>query len=835
MRHLDRRRHRRLGLLVGPALLVASAPAQATVEVPLVPYTSHNHPNGFALGWALGVSFGDYDADGWVDLYNNLRGELWRNDAGRDWVLAANLLPALAPRYGASFADYDRDGLPDLATEPRPTACFNLFHNDGNGRFTDVAGVPAVFAARPCLDASETACWGDVDFDGWPDLFLPTYPPPLSRQDNYFWRNSDPLPPYPERVFVEMSRAAGLAIPPGRERPEGAQLCDYDGDGDLDLYSNGGIYRNESTLATPRFAALSTTATGIGRSGVLDEGAAFFDYDLDGDFDVMTCHVGVAVSLWESRGDGTFFPAEPGVIESPALGSDFGLSIADWDNDGDHDVTTRFAFRRNQLMETGQRLFTLATHQVQAVHVVQPTIAWADSDRDGDLDAAIGNLWLAGHGTGHFYENTTQASTPNAARRYVRVVPKRDEPSGVATETEYGAAAELRLAGERVRRRQFTASGHGYLNQNEYALHFALPPTWVVADVSVDFPSDPAQGIWRVDGAVNPVLRGVRLSGLADRTIAVLRSGRVLIDGCDVSPVPQESPALQGTAGGLALPDATAGLPVLQAATSENTFVGVEVRTAAQPVRIAEVEVDGRLRASGPFQLAVWDVTVRGAPRLVDSRAAATPARNERAAVAVDVLLRPDRVYRVVAAVDWWRATSMQGPAAQGVLTTTGGLRYVDPQQTTGRAAAEAPVDPGRLYLALRFRAALLGVGIDLGNGLTTRAGTPAQLTTPLPFAPGKVAELQLTGLPPLAPVMLAFGVGARGIQYEGKSFLVPGGLPVVVAGALVADEQGVVRAPLPWPVGLPTGLVLAFQGWYPDPATPTAFASTNLVVVASP
>ncbi len=837
----QRRSLGRLGCVLSLACLAAPVSTQPVVDVPLAPYISQNHPGGFALGWALGLSFGDYDADGWVDLYDNLTGQLWRNAEGRDWTTAANLQPVLVPRYGGSFCDYNRDGLPDLATEPRPGACFNLFRNDGNGAFTDVAALPAVFAVRPCQDASETVCWGDVDFDGWPDLFLPTYPPPVGstgRQDNYFWRNSDPLQAGGERTFVEISRAAGLAIPAGRNRPEGAQLCDYDADGDLDLYCNGGIYRNESLPGQPRFTALSEAASGIGLSSALDEGAAFFDYDLDGDFDAMSCLVNVGVTLWENRGDGTFFAAETSIIELPAAGRDFGLSIADWDNDGDLDCTTRFVFRRNQLIETGQRSFTVATNNVNPAHIVQPTIAWADSDRDGDLDAAIGNYWVAGHGTGHFYENTTYGgATPAVARRYLRVVPWRDEAQAAGTETEFGAIAELRLAGDPWRRRQFTASGHGYLNQNEYALHFGLPPQGrVFADIAVDFPSDPAQGVWRVDGGVNPVLRGVDLNGLGNPEIHVFRGGRVRLGGCDVQPVPQESPSLQTTAGGLSLPPATASLPPPLPASTQDTFAGIEVRTHGAPVRVIEIVVDGQLGASGPFQIAVWDVSGPGPAQLVRTAVAATSARNDRTALAVDdLLLRSDRRYRVVANLASLRVTPINGPVAQTALTTTGGLLYADPQASSGNAVAEAVVDPTAVYLALRYRPALLGTGIDLGNGLATIAGALAVLSTPQPFQAGRVAELRIDGLPPSASVMLAAGLGVRSATVEGRSFLIPGGFPVLLPGNWVADQQGVLRVPLPWPNGLPLGLGICFQGWYGDPVNPALPASTNAVLVASP
>ncbi len=84
-----------------------------------------------------------------------------------------------------------------------------------------------------------------------------------------------------------------------------------------------------------------------------------------------------------------------------------------------------------------------------------------------------------------------------------------------------------------VRRMNFTASGHGYLNQSEYPLTFGLEGVDVpVVDVSVDFANPSDEGLWRVDKYVNPVLGGIDVTTLAlPREVRVFRSGAVQIDG----------------------------------------------------------------------------------------------------------------------------------------------------------------------------------------------------------------------------------------------------------------------------------------------------------------
>ena len=230
-------------------------------DVPLELFTNAQYgpPHGVPLGEAIGISFGDYDGDGWIDLFVCESGNLWRNVDGQTWAFVTDvdsILPPTSTRYGSSFGDYDRDGLPDLAIEPRTDggdSCFHLLRNLGGGMFVDVAGDPQVVDFQPC-GASETMCWGDVDGDGEMDLFLPFYLP----TDNRLLHNLGPTGPGGAHRFQEIGAAAGVKIPAGNARPEGAQLCDVDRDGDLDLYSNGALGGASHIEMSPGFHAALT-------------------------------------------------------------------------------------------------------------------------------------------------------------------------------------------------------------------------------------------------------------------------------------------------------------------------------------------------------------------------------------------------------------------------------------------------------------------------------------------------------------------------------------------------------------------------------------------------
>ena len=689
-------------------------------SVPLRLWKNADFPFGLEFGGTMGVSWGDYDADGSIDLYSAFSGLLWRNIGGSTFAFAADLSELIPPaerRYGSSFGDYDNDGLPDLAIAPRVSPpgddLFHLLHALGGGpNFVDVAGDPSIVDVQPHGNA-ETLCWADVDGDRNLDLFVPVYPG--LGPGNFFLHNLGPTGPAGAYRLAESSESAGLDIPPGAARPEGAQFVDVDFDGDVDLFSNGTLYQNLSAPGLPLFLPLTASSSGVGLPGSLDEGAMFFDYDLDGDQDLVVAYAEEGVRIWENYGDGSFFEAEPAIVDGPLLGLDLGMSAEDWDNDGDIDFTTREVFRRNMLTEEHARHFTVENHSIPAQHIHSATPAWGDWDRDGDLDCAIGN-W---GDQGHVYENTLYTpATPAADRRYVRVRVVRGAPSVPrGLEVEYGATAEIRIVNgaDDFRRRKFVASSHGYLNQNEYALHFGLPPKPAGSpddlhfDLSVDFPGWPADGLWRVDKHVNPALGDIGLDTLADREIRVDRSGRVVVGGVAHDPLALASPRLITTTGGLGLPG-VGPLPDPSPAPSASWYTGLAFDTtlATERVAVREIILDGQLAApadcgSGEFNLALWDVTA-DPPVIVAGGAvsAETSARNRRSYLPVDILVEPGRSYRLTARVASYRTTAIAAPVTSDGVTVQGGLAF-ESAPCLASAVAAAPIDPGAVSIAIRF------------------------------------------------------------------------------------------------------------------------------------
>ena len=643
----------------------------------------------------MGISFGDYDADGFTDVFACFSGNLWHNAQGTAWELVGNVAASLPPterRYGSSFGDFDGDGLPDIAMAPRIPAWgddeLHLLHNLG-GSFVDVAQDPSIVDVVPYGNA-ETLCWADVDGDADLDLFVPVYPPWEGGPGNFFLRNDGGR-------FVESSAPAGLDNALGTSRPEGAQFADVDGDGDVDLFSNGTVYRNVSSPGAPRFLALDEATSGIGLRASLDEGAAFFDYDMDGDLDLAAAYSDVGVRLWENRGDGTFFAAEAGIVDQPMTGLNLGLSAEDWDGDGDVDFTTRGVFRRNRIVEDRVRHFTVVSTAIPPGDLTSATPAWGDFDRDGDLDCALGN-WGA---DGKLYENV---ATPHP---YLRVRPVRDGsglPRGL--ETEYGAIVDVTPSvADGLKRRRFLASSGGYLNQNEYALTFAIPPGAV--DVSVDFTSLPTDGSWRVDRHVNPALGGIDPATLSDHEVQVSRCGEVVIDGVPREPIPLAPLRLSST-----VPAAASAVTEATVAPAQDWNAGIELDTlaASSPLVLREIVLDGHVDApracSGPARnVTIWDVTDAASPAVVGALSVADSARNARTSFPTDVVLAPGRVYRLVAHVKDVRVAPLPDTLPHDGIAIRGGLSFEDRTACSASRVVSAAVDSSAVPMFVRFAA----------------------------------------------------------------------------------------------------------------------------------
>ncbi len=455
-------------------------------------------PELFGTPGAQTNSWADYDGDGDLDLFVGMRytpNRLYRNEGGHfvDVASEVGLADVEDTRAGA-WGDYDGDGDPDLyvgypVAEGTPN---RLYRNDA-GRFVDVAAGLGV----DLVGTSRQPSWIDYDGDGDLDLFVA-----LRDQPNRMFRN-DGAPGEsraprdgasgsaagggPAWTFTDVTAESGLGDP---RRTVGVAWFDYDRDGDLDVHvsnQNGdedALYRNEGDGTFVDVApALGMNHPGRGAE-YGSVAAAVTDFDNDGDLDLFVATYGPDI-LWSNNGDGTFTD----VTDPATLGVDYHSTSAVW-GDVDHNglpdlVVTSYlsgiaAVEDHLFMNAGGGRFHNALPANLLEHGPSHGVAWADYDRDGDLDLSIANNDEAG-GTHHLYRNLL---APGAAARSLQVA------AVDATGRSVVPGAEVRLldhdTGAPLGTRLIDTGG-GYCSQGTAPAHFGLPAGVERVDVRVTF------------------------------------------------------------------------------------------------------------------------------------------------------------------------------------------------------------------------------------------------------------------------------------------------------------------------------------------------------------
>jgi hypothetical protein len=331
-----------------------------------------------ANGWGQGVCAGDYDNDGWEDLYVTYYGKnrLYHNVHGRFEEVGETADVAGNGKTwgsGCAFVDYDRDGDLDLIVAdyadfdllhpplpgkdptclwkgiavfcgPRglPSSKNILYRNLGNGRFQDVTISTHVdrTMGHYCFSVSTL----DYDDDNWPDIYIACDSAP-----SILYRNNR------DGTFTDVGISSGVAYnADGREQAGmGSTVADYDGDGHLDLFRTN-FSDDTSTLYHNDGDGTFTDVTyraGVGKqTRYLGWGTMFLDFDNDGWPDLLLVNghvypevdrlkIGIDYSepkvLYHNRGNGTFTDvsqsAGSGITAAmPARG----LAVGDLWNDG---------------------------------------------------------------------------------------------------------------------------------------------------------------------------------------------------------------------------------------------------------------------------------------------------------------------------------------------------------------------------------------------------------------------------------------------------------------------------------------------------------------------
>jgi hypothetical protein len=425
----------------------------------------------------LTAAWGDFDNDGFSDLSDGVR--IWRNSGGLSFSFFAEI-------PGRAWADYNNDGFLDFYGRTDAVGTASIYLSNAGTGFS-VQAVPVM----PSV-ISRGGCWGDWDGDTYVEPYLGGY------EDLSFIG-------YPD---VRLGNNAGSSFsieytePPAYLNTRGVTACDFDQDGDLDIYVSH--YRlQENYLWLNNGAGIFSdvaAAYGVDSSHPFwghahTIGSAWGDLDNDGYIDLFVGNFAHPANF--------FGPGQPRQKESeflknlgPAGSYHFsdqsaiaGLAyvesyaspaLGDYDNDGDLDLffTTANVGSKSVLYRNdGNWQFTNVTSE-SGLGSLEYTYqaAWGDYDNDGDLDLVT---------QGDFYVNQGNAN------HWLKV--KLDGTSQGVNRSAIGAQARIRLD-NRVLTRQ-VEGGTGEHNQNDLVLHFGLGGHSGPVDLEITWPGGATETI----------------------------------------------------------------------------------------------------------------------------------------------------------------------------------------------------------------------------------------------------------------------------------------------------------------------------------------------------
>jgi hypothetical protein len=471
-----------------------------------------------------GCAFIDYDNDGYPDIVlingDDFSGhahggattlKLYHNNHDGTFTDVTRKAGLAVPIYGFGVAvgDYDNDGFDDLFVTALGQS--HLFHNNGNGTFTDVTKSAGMWGPN---EFSTSAAWVDYDRDGKLDLVVANYVQWSEQGDLYctidgahksyctpesykgtavrLWHNLG------GGKFEDATQKAGLGDQTSKSL--GITILDYNGDGWPDILIANDTQPNKLYLNKQNgtfeekgvAAGIGFSEDGVARAGMGTDAA---DYDRSGHTSVLISNFSnQMVSLYHNEGNGLFVDEAPqsevGRATLVTLG--FGCFFFDYDNDGWPDIFVADGHIEDQIEKVQKRVsyaepphlfrnlgggkFTEVTAEMGkpfATPKVARAAAYADIDNDGFLDI----LLTTNAGPAYLFHN--EGGTNHSLR--IKLVGTKSNRDGI------GAA--VRVTSGSDKQGKMLRSGSSYLAQSELVLTFGLGAQTKADAVEIQWPS----------------------------------------------------------------------------------------------------------------------------------------------------------------------------------------------------------------------------------------------------------------------------------------------------------------------------------------------------------
>ena len=474
-----------------------------------------------------GVAFIDFDNDGWPDIFL-VNGMDWPGHGAKhsspklyhnnhdgtftDVTHKAGFDSVEMYGMGVAVGDYDNDGFDDLFVTAYGQS--RLFHNNGNGTFSDVTQKAGLGGVQ---EFSTGAAWVDYDKDGRLDLVVANYVQWTPDSDLYctldgksksyctpesykgtavrLWHNRG------DGAFEDVTKKAGLGDPTSKTL--GIAVLDYDGDGWPDLLLSNDtqpnkLYRNNGNGTFTEKAVLAGVAfseDGVARAGM---GVDASDYDRSGHPSVLiTNFANQMLSLYHNEGSGLFVDEAPRseIGRASLLTLGFGCFFFDYDLDGWPDVfvanghidpdiqrvqaNVKYAMPPHLFRNVSKGKFEEVSKFMGAsfsVPRVARGAAYADVFGDGRLDI----LMATNAGPTVLFRNEAAGEPTNRSLR-VKLLGTKSNRDGLDAKVRVTAAGEPQT--------QMLRSGSSYLSASELVLTFGLAQHEKADEVEVSWPS----------------------------------------------------------------------------------------------------------------------------------------------------------------------------------------------------------------------------------------------------------------------------------------------------------------------------------------------------------